>query len=129
MRFPRVAASLLIAASIFVSVSTAPGPAQARNLTLLKATHKVEVQYWFWDTDYYYWSTKFESSDLDDAQFVYGLLFAAKQNGQLNQVAPNSNWKYFAVDVRLITEYHYPIQIEPLRASNNNMHLTGSTIR
>jgi hypothetical protein len=50
-------------------------------------------------------------------------------SGQLNQVAPNLNWKYFAVDVRLTTEYHYPIQIGPLRASNNNLHLKGSTIR
>lgn len=129
MRFPKAAALLLFATGVFLSVSTAPCSAQAGDLTLLKATHKVEVQYWFWDSEHYYWSTVFESSDLDDAQFVYGLLFAAKQNGQLNQVAPNSYWKYFAVDVRLTTKYHHPIQIGPLRSMTNNMHLKGATIR
>ena len=82
--------------------------AEAQTFTYLQKTYKVEVEYWFFDTDYYYWGTVFESSDHDEAEFVYNLLQIAKANGQLNQAAPNSYWRYIAVDVRMTTEYHFP---------------------
>jgi hypothetical protein len=71
-------------------------------------TYKVQVQYWFFDTDYCYWSTKLETPIYNDAVFLYEVLSAAHDEGILNQVAPNSYWRYIAVDVRMITVYNYP---------------------
>jgi hypothetical protein len=68
----------------------------------------VQVEYWFFDTDAYYWSTYYESSDYDDALSMYLFLKEADELGILNSVAPNSYWRYIAVDVRMITEYNYP---------------------
>lgn len=70
-------------------------------------TYEVQVEYWFFDSDYYYWSTVYSTSDQEDAQFVYNLLLLAKQNGNLNAAAPNEYWRYIAVDVRLIVKYQY----------------------
>ena len=79
----------------------------AQDTISIARTYKVEVQYWFFDTDYYYWSTKLETSNYSDAQFLYGILLWAKENGQLNAVAPNSYWRYIAVDVRMRTVYNW----------------------
>ena len=112
MPFPKLARRLLLAAAVTLAFSTLSRTAAAQNSLVLK-TYKVQVQYWFFDTDYYYWSTVFETTDLADAEFVYQLLLAAHENGQLNEVAPNSYWRYMAVDVRMITEYHYPQFAKP----------------
>jgi len=66
------------------------------------------VEYWFFDTDYYYWETVFESDDYGEAEWVYELLLIAKENNQLHAVVPASYWRYIALDVRMITEYHWP---------------------
>ncbi|QDU40335.1 hypothetical protein Mal4_46910 [Maioricimonas rarisocia] len=75
----------------------------------LQCTYKVQVEYWFWDSNYSYWSTVLETTDQDEAQLMYDLLLYAKQNGNLNAVVPNLNWKYIAVDVRLKTECSFAI--------------------
>ena len=87
---------------------SAPAQADAQDYYFAQKTYKVQVEYWFFDTDYYYWRTVFETPNLEDAEFMYELLLLAKQNHQLNQAAPNEYWRYIAVDVRLITVYHYP---------------------
>ena len=71
----------------------------------ISPTYKVQVEYWFFDTDYYYWSTKMETQDYDAAVTYYNELMDAKEAGELNSVVPNSYWRYIAVDVRLIRVY------------------------
>lgn len=86
-------------------------PAEAKSYGYYTKSYAVQVEYWFFDTDYTYWSTKFETNDLGDAEFVYNALLIAKENGDLNTAAPSTYWRYIAVDVRLITvwTYHPPI--------------------
>ena len=69
--------------------------------------HHVQVEYWFFDTDYYYWSTVYSSTNQQVANFVYAVSEMAMDNGTLNQLWPNDYWRYFAVDVRLITTWKY----------------------
>lgn len=69
--------------------------------------YHVQVEYWFWDSDYYYWSTVYSTESAEAAQFVYAISQLAKDNGTLNQLWPSSNWKYIAMDVRLITVWKY----------------------
>ncbi|MEW4528684.1 MAG: hypothetical protein ACF8PG_12415 [Maioricimonas sp. JB045] len=78
-------------------------PADAANL--YRTVYKVEVEYWFFDTDYSYWSTILETTDRQEAQLMYELLEYAHENGDLNSVVPNSYGRYIAIDVRLRTEY------------------------
>lgn len=97
---------LLASAGFFFA---SPTQADARDyFEIAQKTYKVEVEYWFFDTDYYYWRTMFETSSESDARFVYDLLVLAKENRQLNEAAPNEYWRYIPVDVRLVVEYHYP---------------------
>ena len=105
MRFPKTVATLALLVAGFIVVGQAE-TAQAQ--TAITKTYKVQVEYWFFDTDYYYWSTVLETDSLGEAQFLYDVLLWAKENNSLNAAAPNSYWRYIAVDVRLITEYHYP---------------------
>ncbi len=95
---------LTVAAALTFCTIDAPS-AQAQSYAMFKKTYAVQVQYWFFDTNYYYWQTKFESENQQDAQLMYDLLLLAKQNGQLNNVVPASYWRYIAVDVRLIVRY------------------------
>lgn len=108
MRSPRITTCLLAVVSAVAVFACAPGSAEAQKYASIKKTYKVQVEYWFFDTDYYYWSTVFESDDQADAEFVFLLLQSAKDDGQLNAYAPNSYWRYFAVDVRLVVAYKYP---------------------
>ena len=103
------------AVSFFGSSTTAN--AQVDYFPITK-TYKVEVQYWFFDTDYYYWSTKLETENRAEAEFLYELLLWAKENGQLNAAAPNSYWRYIAVDVRMVTVYDWNMLLEPVWQSN-----------
>jgi hypothetical protein len=112
MRFPKTFTLLLLAASTCTLAASAQ-PARAQSFAYIQKTYKVQVEYWFLDTDYYFWSTFYETTDLEDAQLVYDLLVIADQNGLLNQAAPNSYSRYFAVDVRMITEYQYPLWSKP----------------
>lgn len=107
MRPMHAVRSLFVAGVALALVFGVAGRSQAAN-TFFTTTYKVQVQYWFFDTDYYYWSTKFETTNYNDAKFVYDLLKAADDAGQLNSVAPASYWRYIAVDVRMISEVNYP---------------------
>ena len=107
MRFPKIAALLLASAAATLLCSATTQEASAQTSSLLQKTYKVQVEYWFFDTDYYYWSTVFETNDLQDALLMYELLLIAKENHQLNEVAASSYGRYIAVDVRMITEYRY----------------------
>ncbi|MEQ8791221.1 MAG: hypothetical protein RIC55_33470 [Pirellulaceae bacterium] len=107
MRFPKTALCLLAITAAALAFSSAASTAQAQT-AIGVTTYKVQVEYWFFDTDYSYWSTKYESTDYNDAQFVYELLQAADEEGVLNQVAPSTYWRYIAVDVRMISTRTYP---------------------
>ena len=97
----------LCLAVALITQAAAPDQASAE-LTYTARTYEVQVQYWFFDTDYYYWSTVFESANRSDAEFVYALLANAKENGDLNHVAAHDYWRYFAVNVRLVVRYQLP---------------------
>lgn len=99
-----VLATLAIAA--FWATTLESKSASAQSISISK-TYKVEVQYWFFDYEHYYWSTKLETSNDSDAQFLYGILLWAKETGQLNAVVPHSYWRYIAVDVRIRTVYKW----------------------
>ena len=113
MRFPKITVCLLALAAGGLGFVGAQRSAKADGFDYFQATYKVQVQYWFFDTDYYYWSTVLETDDYNTATFVYNLLASADADGQLNQVAPNSYWRYIAVDVRMTTEYRYPRYAQP----------------
>ena len=109
MRQSPLAPCLLAFAAAALAFSATPSSADAQDyFSLATRTYKVEVQYWFFDTDYYYWSTVLETDDYSEADFVYSLLLMAQEDGQLNQYAPHSYWRYFAVDVRMRTCYNLP---------------------
>lgn len=69
--------------------------------------YQVQVEYWYWDTEYYGWSTVYRSESPQAAGFVYGVSQLALSNGTLNQLWPHSNWKFLAVDVRLISVWKF----------------------
>jgi hypothetical protein len=108
MRFPKAALCLLAVTAAAFAFSASARTANAQTYSISLKTYKVQVEYWFFDTDAYYWSTYYESSDYDDALSMYLFLKEADELGILNSVAPNSYWRYIAVDVRMITEYNYP---------------------
>ena len=116
MRLPKTATYLLTIVAVSFAFSAMPTTSQAQDFASFQATYKVQVEYWFFDTDYYYWSTVLETDNRQEAEFVYGLLLAAAEDNELNNVARNFNWRYIAVDVRLTTEYSYPryLTVEPL---------------
>lgn len=96
MRFASLLA-LSAAAMLFTASS-----AEAQSIS---PTYKVQVEYWFFDTDYYYWSTKLETTDYQEAVEYFETLQDAQDEGMLNSVAPNSYWRYIAVDVRMTVSY------------------------
>lgn len=99
---------LAIVAALACGIGMAGTPrAEAKTYGYYSKTYKVQVEYWFFDTESYHWSTVFESSDQAEAQFVYNALLVAKQNGALNAAAPNSYWRYIAVDVRLVSAWTF----------------------
>ena len=114
MSFPKAATLLLAFLAASIAFSTAPQKAAARDL--FTKTYQVQVEYWFFDTDYYFWSTVFESSNLNEAMLMYELLLVAQENGQLNEVVGASYGRYIAVDVRMITVYHLPEFQQPAYA-------------
>ena len=103
--------TLCLTALSFVALVTITGfdsrSADAQSSITVSRTYKVQVEYWFFDTDYYYWSTKLETNSQAEAQFLRDVLQLAKENGQLNAVAPNSYWRYIAVDVRMVVKYDW----------------------
>ncbi|TWT94543.1 hypothetical protein [Stieleria varia] len=79
--------------------------AKSNTYTTWKKVYKVQVEYWYWDTESYYWGDYYESEDYGAANFVYAVLQNAKNTGILNQAAPHTNWKFIAVDVRLVVQW------------------------
>lgn len=67
--------------------------------------YKIQVEYWFFDSDFYKWETFFETTDADTAIAVLLLMIDIKDDGNLQHVAPNAYWRYIPVDVRLLTTY------------------------
>ena len=107
MRLPKTATYLLTVVAVSFAFSAMPRTSQAQDFASFRATYKVQVEYWYFDSNYYYWSTVLETDNRVEAEFAYELLLAAEEDNELNKVAPNFNWRYIAVDVRLMTEYSY----------------------
>ncbi len=116
MPFPKIANCLLAGVIASFALSAAAQTSEAQDYGFVAATYKVQVEYWFFDTDNYYWSTVLETNNPNEAKFLYQILLTAKEDGTLNQVAAHSYWRYIAVDVRLIRQYARPRYqaIEPL---------------
>lgn len=100
---------LLTVSAVFALTTLGAAPAQAQQPGQFQRIYKVQVEYLFFDTDYTYWSTKLETTNRAEAEFLYGILLDAHEDGQLHQVAPHSYWRYIPIDVRMIVEYEYPI--------------------
>lgn len=94
----------LVFGLVLVCASTVARQASASN-DGLERLYKVQVEYWFFDTDHYHWSTYYETTNAGTANFVYAWLLSAKDRGDLPIVAPNAYWRYIPVDVRLISTY------------------------
>lgn len=97
----------MFSAALLAVSSFDSGSARAQDTISVPRTYKVQVQYHFFDTDYYYWSTVLETSNQSEAQMLYDILVWAKENNRLNQFAPHSYWRYLAVDVRMRVEYDW----------------------
>lgn len=102
---------------VLVCVSTATKQSSAANHGLEKL-YKVQVEYWFFDTTHYHWSTYYETTDPATAIFVYNWLASAKDRGDLPIVAPNAYWRYIPVDVRFTWTYRLKPQTTVEPASN-----------
>ncbi len=100
---PRLRRSLLILLALAPLAALTASPAQAASPW--EKVYKVQVEYWFFDTDYYYWDDFYESTNQQAAQFIYALLMVAKNNGNLSDVASVGYWRYIPVDVRIIVTY------------------------
>lgn len=99
-----------IAAAVVFAIAIFCQPSSAQAEIHFQKVYKVQVEYWFWDSDYSYWGDHFVTTDANAANWVYWSLLIAKANGNLNGAAPNVNWKYIAIDVRKVVTYR-PIYI------------------
>lgn len=91
--------TLIVLGAVAFAMMFRTDTAQAELRT--QTVYKVQVQYWFWDSNYTYWSDYYETTNSNNATWMYLALLIARENGNLNNVAPNVNWKYIAIDVRL----------------------------
>ncbi|MFK7738545.1 MAG: hypothetical protein AB8B50_21145 [Pirellulaceae bacterium] len=107
----------MILGLVFVCGSTMTKQASASNEGLEKL-YKVQVEYWFFDTDHYHWSTYYETTNPSTAGFVYLWLLDVKDRGDLPVVVPNAYWRYIPVDVRLITTYRLKPQIKASQSTS-----------
>lgn len=105
---PLALSALTLALVLLAGASNAR--AESGSIVTWEKVYKVQVEYWFWDSDSYHWEDFYISTNQSAANFVYAVLELAKDNGTLNQAAPNVNWKYFAVDVRLVVAWQAKIQ-------------------
>ena len=78
-------------------------------------TYSVEVQYEHWRSGTRYWSTVFDTENLEDAQLMYNLLFEAHQDGKICDFLPCS-FDFIIVDVRLTWKTKYAL-IKPTQFS------------
>ena len=106
--------AIFLLAAITISFAYVSKTAEAQFFAF-DITYEVQVEYWFFDTDYSYWNTIFETDDYGDAELLFELLEAARDDNRLNRVVPNSYGRYIAVDVRLVTivTYRQPPSIAP----------------
>lgn len=78
-----------------------PSKAEA---TSYEKVYRVEVEYWYWPPDIYYWSTFLETTNEFDAEFALLALELARDHGYLDSVVPSNNL-HIPVDVRLTVTY------------------------
>lgn len=110
----------ILCGMVLVCATTSARQASASN-DGLELVYKVQVEYWFFDTTHYHWSTYHETTNVGIANFVYAWLDSAKERGDLPIVAPNAYWRYIPVDVRMITTYRLKPQTtswQPTRRYN-----------
>lgn len=120
------AASRALVVALFVCCAGwgyAPTIAEAQTRTGAYSTsiqvtyYLIQVQYAFprygyyggysgysWSRYSYAWITIAETTDPEEAEFIYGLYELAWQLGVLDEVAPDYGYRSFPVSVRMITE-------------------------
>lgn len=81
--------------------------ARAGNWGQFVVHYELQVEYWFFDTDHYYWKTVFSTTDGPYANWVYARALLLKEEGLLNKAFPSGYWRYIAVDVRLVERRTY----------------------
>ena len=108
MNFKRLLLAGVMFSAALLTLLTDSRSAKAQETFTVARTYTVEVKYWFFDTDYYYWSTVLETDKWEEANLLYDILSWAKSNGDLNTVVPHMYWRYIAVDVRMQVKYHWP---------------------
>lgn len=104
-----IALSAPILALVLLAAAS-PARAESGSIVTWEKVYKVQVEYWFWDSDSYHWEDFYTSTNPSAANFVFAILELAKEDGTLNQAAPSVNWKYFAVDVRLVVAWQAKIE-------------------
>lgn len=110
---------LSLAAALSLAVVAADANrAEAAPRATLAATWEVQVRYWYFDTEHYHWSTHLRTGNEAAARLTYQRLLRHKQAGRLNRIAPSTNPRYIAVDVRLVRKLRYvadrPLTVRPL---------------
>ena len=70
--------------------------------------YKVQIQYHFFDSNYYHWTTVKTTSDYLDAVGTIFWLGVQRERGRFleaaDQLNPNVYWRYIPVDCRLVFE-------------------------
>lgn len=100
-----------IALGLILTAMASLAPKASASNEGLETLYKVQVKYWFFDTDYYKWETFFETTDPSEAISVYLLMQSVKDDGNLQLVAPNAYWRFIPVDVQLISTKRLKPQI------------------
>jgi hypothetical protein len=126
MRLPKNAAYLLAIIAVSLAFSALPRSSHAQEFATIPTTYKVQVEYWYFDSDYSYWSTVLETNNQAEAELMYELLLTTQEDGQLNALVPNFNWRYIAVDVRLSIDSGYaryatltPMTLQPINRTRS----------
>ena len=106
--------AILFAAAATCLTSLDQKSAQADDDFFYLPIYKVEIQYVFFDTDYYHWRTAVTTSDYLEALGILFWLGVEDERGRFQdaaeQLQPGVYWRYIPVDYRLTFELQ-PIPI------------------
>lgn len=82
--------------------------AKADNDFFYLPVYKVQIQYHYFDSNYYHWTTVKTTSDYFEAVGIIFWLDVQRERGRFqqaaNQLYPDQYWRYIPVDYRLVFE-------------------------
>ena len=99
---------LALVAGAFCSVSSAQS-----SMPTYTTTYCVQVKFEFWRNGATYWSTEYETSDLQEAQLIHAFFESAFENGTLGEIL-GSGLDWIVTDVRLKTKYEWNLLPSPI---------------